>query len=79
MTTELETPRLLLKPLELTDADQIQALFPHWEIVRFLTKAVPWPYPPDGALTFLRDSAFPQWSVATPGTGRCASKKIRSS
>jgi [ribosomal protein S5]-alanine N-acetyltransferase len=59
MIAELETARLLLKPLELADAEQIQALFPHWEIVRYLTKAVPWPYPPDGALTFLRDSALP--------------------
>jgi ribosomal-protein-alanine N-acetyltransferase len=59
MTPILETARLLLKPLELADAGQIQALFPHWEIVRFLTKVVPWPYPPDGALTFLREAALP--------------------
>ena len=59
MTPELETARLLLRPLELADAEQIQALFPHWEIVRYLTKAVPWPYPPDGALTFLREAALP--------------------
>jgi RimJ/RimL family protein N-acetyltransferase len=59
MTPELETSRLLLKPLQLADAGQIQELFPHWEIVRFLTKAVPWPYPPDGALTFLREAALP--------------------
>ena len=59
MIVELETARLLLKPLELADAEQIQALFPQWEIVRYLTKAVPWPYPPDGALTFLRDAALP--------------------
>ncbi len=59
MTPELETARLLLKPLELADAEQIQALFPHWEIVRYLTKAVPWPYPPDGAVTFLREAALP--------------------
>ncbi len=25
----------------------MQILFPHWEIVRFLTKSVPWPYPPE--------------------------------
>jgi [ribosomal protein S5]-alanine N-acetyltransferase len=59
MIAELETARLLLKPLELADAGQIQLLFPHWEIVRYLTKAVPWPYPPDGALTFLCDAALP--------------------
>ena len=54
-----ETQRLLLRPLELADAPQIQAEFPHWEIVRFLQDRVPWPYPPDGALQFLRDIAVP--------------------
>ena len=59
MIAELENPRLLLKPLQLADAGAIQEYFPHWEIVRFLTKAVPWPYPSDGALTFLREVALP--------------------
>ncbi len=58
MRVEGRTRRLLLKPLELADADRIQELFPHWEIVRFLVNHVPWPYPPDGALKFLRDSAL---------------------
>lgn len=55
----LETPRLLLRPLELADAAQIQILFPHWEIVRYLRNAVPWPYPPDGALHYVREMALP--------------------
>jgi [ribosomal protein S5]-alanine N-acetyltransferase len=59
MTLLLETPRLLLRPLELADADQTQQLFPHWEIVRFLSTVVPWPYPPDGALAWYRDVALP--------------------
>lgn len=59
MTPTLETPRLLLRPLELADADQVQILFPHWEIVRYLNNRVPWPYPPDGARTFYRDAALP--------------------
>ena len=45
----LETARLLLRPPERADADQIQSLFSHWEIVRYLPSRVPWPYPPDGA------------------------------
>jgi len=45
--------------LELADAEQTQGLFPHWEIVRFLNSRVPWPYPPDGALAFLRDVSLP--------------------
>jgi len=59
MTPTLETPRLLLRPIELADAPQIQALFPQWEIVKYLADKVPWPYPADGALTFLRDIALP--------------------
>jgi [ribosomal protein S5]-alanine N-acetyltransferase len=58
-TPVLETPRLWLRPLELGDAPQIQAIFPQWEIVRYLASIVPWPYPDDGALTFCRDVALP--------------------
>ncbi len=60
MTPTLETPRLWLRPLELGDAPQVQAQFPHWEIVRYLSALVSWPYPPDGALTFYRDVALPK-------------------
>ena len=59
MAPTLETPRLLLRPLELADAAQIQVLFPHWEIVRYLRNVVPWPYPADGALQYVRDMALP--------------------
>jgi len=59
MPPTLETRRLWLQPLEIADAEQIQELFPHWEIVRFLAGRVPWPYPPDGARTYLRDVALP--------------------
>ena len=59
MTAVLETKRLWLRPLELADAAQIQILFPHWELVKFLAGRVPWPYPVDGALTYCRDIALP--------------------
>jgi ribosomal-protein-alanine N-acetyltransferase len=59
MTPALETARLLLRPIEIADAEQIQGIFPQWEIVKYLANKVPWPYPPDGALTFLRDIALP--------------------
>lgn len=61
----LETRCLFLKPLALDDAAAIQALFPHWEIVRYLTKRVPWPYPPDGALTYLHELALPGMAEGT--------------
>jgi len=48
-----------LRPLELADADQVQHLFPHWEIVKYLNDKVPWPYPADGARTFYEEVALP--------------------
>ena len=59
MTPTLETLRLLLRPLELADAEQVQAIFPHWEVVRFLAGRVPWPYPHDGAHHYIRNLALP--------------------
>jgi ribosomal-protein-alanine N-acetyltransferase len=56
---EMETRRLILRPLAIADAEQIQELFPHWEIVKHLNNIVPWPYPRDGALSFVRDVALP--------------------
>jgi RimJ/RimL family protein N-acetyltransferase len=60
MIREGTTERLILRPLELADAAQIQELFPQWEIVRYLLSRVPWPYPPDGAIRYCRDVALPQ-------------------
>ena len=59
MTPQLETLRLLLRPLELDDAVQLQKVFPQWEIVRYLAAVVPWPYPPDGAHKYIREMALP--------------------
>lgn len=55
----LGTKRLLLRPLELADAAQIQAIFPQWDIVKYLQDKVPWPYPANGAETYCRDMALP--------------------
>jgi ribosomal-protein-alanine N-acetyltransferase len=52
-TPVLHTPRLVLRPVRAKDAPVIQRRFPHWDVVRWLDKAVPWPYPADGAATYL--------------------------
>jgi RimJ/RimL family protein N-acetyltransferase len=52
----LETARLRLRPLEPRDATAIQRDFPDPEVVKCLHAGLPWPYPPDGAETFLRDA-----------------------
>ncbi len=58
-TPELETDRLLLRPLSVTDAPAIQRQFSRWEVVRLMSASIPWSYPEDGALRFLRDMALP--------------------
>lgn len=58
-TPTLETRRLSLRPLTLADSPAVQRIFPNWEIVKFLLSAVPWPYPEDGALEYIRDVALP--------------------
>lgn len=59
MVPEGSTARLVLRPLAIDDAPQIQAIFPQWEIVRYLLNVVPWPYPPDGAYQHLSQNALP--------------------
>jgi [ribosomal protein S5]-alanine N-acetyltransferase len=59
MNPTLETERLILRPLELADAERIQELFAQWEIVRLLNAKVPWPFPAQGALENIRDTALP--------------------
>lgn len=59
MPSSLETARLLLEPLQLTDAEQGQRIFPHWKIVRYLNNRVAWPYPADGVHAYYRDVALP--------------------
>ncbi|WP_447757860.1 GNAT family N-acetyltransferase [Sphingopyxis fribergensis] len=72
---ELVTNKLLLRPLTLGDHVAIQAIFPQWPIVRHLSSLVPWPYPDDGALIYVRDVALPavregrewHWSIRMRG------------
>jgi [ribosomal protein S5]-alanine N-acetyltransferase len=52
-TPVLHTARLTLRPLRVEDTETIQRRLPRWEIVRDLAAVVPWPYPEDGATTFM--------------------------
>jgi ribosomal-protein-alanine N-acetyltransferase len=51
---ELQTARLVLRPLSAADAAGVQKYFPHWDIVQNLVRTVPWPYPPDGAAQYIQ-------------------------
>ncbi len=73
-TPLLETPRLILRPIRADDAPAVQRRFPQWEIVRFLSAHVPWPYPPDGAaenmvdcLTELERREKFHWAITLKG------------
>lgn len=55
----LETKRLILRPVTQEDHQDVQNNFPHWDIVKYLNKNVPWPYPPDGAKGFLEHVLLP--------------------
>jgi [ribosomal protein S5]-alanine N-acetyltransferase len=61
----LETRRLTLRPLGLNDSEAVQRVFPRWEIVQFMSRMIPWPYPADGALTYIRDIAIPNMEAGT--------------
>jgi ribosomal-protein-alanine N-acetyltransferase len=52
-TPVLRTPRLVLRPVRSKDAPVIQRRFPRWDVVKWLNPNIPWPYPPDGAATFV--------------------------
>ena len=52
-TPTLLTKRLILRPLTMSDAPAIQRHFNNWNIIQHLAQVVPWPYPEDGAVTFI--------------------------
>jgi len=53
-TPTLHTDRLILRPLTPSDAPAIQRHFNNWSIIQNLASVVPWPYPDDGAETFIK-------------------------
>ena len=52
MTPTLQTARLIFVAA-LSDAPAIQRHFNNWNIIQHLASVVPWPYPEDGAETFI--------------------------
>ena len=52
-TPTLTTDRLVLRPLRASDAPAIQEHFARWSIIQYLSTDVPWPYPEDGAASFI--------------------------
>ena len=59
LTPTLETKRLILRPVTIDDAPDVQRLISNYEIVRYMG-SIPWPYPADGALQFYRERHLPK-------------------
>lgn len=76
MTPELETPRLLLRPLELADAAETQILFPQWEIVRYLANTSLGPIRQMARTPIIGMLPCQPSNVEMPGIGHCASKVL---
>lgn len=58
-TPALKTARLILRPVTREDAPAIQRHFAHWDIIKNLSCRVPWPYPEDGAISFITHTLLP--------------------
>jgi [ribosomal protein S5]-alanine N-acetyltransferase len=53
-TPTIQTERLILRPLALSDVPAIQRHFNNWNIIKNMATVVPWPYPDDGAEIFVK-------------------------
>lgn len=60
MIPQLESERLLLRGVELSDAPSYQKHFNDYEVISQLHSNVPWPYPSNGAEAFIRDFILPR-------------------
>lgn len=55
----LQTSRLILREILKSDEQAYRKHFVNYEVIRNLTRSVPWPYPEDGVIRYLRTDVFP--------------------
>ena len=72
---QLITERLLLSGLVEDDADSYEQHFADYEVVRWLTRTVPWPFPAGGVRSWICDQVLPVqgkerwvWGIFLPET-----------
>jgi ribosomal-protein-alanine N-acetyltransferase len=53
------TQRLTLRELIESDAPAYQRYFVNYEVIRHLAASVPWPYSPDGVISYVRSDILP--------------------
>lgn len=54
------TERLILKPIELSDAESYEKIFVDYEVISQLSALVPWPYPRGGVSKYLSELILPK-------------------
>lgn len=59
MTPILTTNRLILRPVTEIDIPAYKKYFCDYEVIRYLSYTVPWPYPDNGVESFLNTFIFP--------------------
>lgn len=57
---DLITERLLLRDISVRDADSYELHFVDYEVIRYLSERVPWPYPTEGIADFIRNDITPR-------------------
>lgn len=58
-----ETKRLVLRDHRASDIPSYQRYFDNYEVIRHLSRVVPWPYPADGVETFLKTVIDPHQGI----------------
>jgi len=53
------TSRLILREVTEADVPSYQKHFVDYEVIRHLAAGVPWPYPEDGVMSYLKSEIFP--------------------
>ena len=56
---QFETDRLILKAVTLDDAPAYEKHFIDYEVIRYLSSTVPWPYPQKGIIDFINNYIIP--------------------
>ena len=56
----LRTDRIYLRGVTLDDAEAYERHFVNYEVIRYLSNRVPWPYPAGGVRTFFKDFVLPR-------------------
>lgn len=61
--SEFRTKRLILKGISLEDEPSYTKHFVDYEVIRYLSRTVPWPYPENGVKHYLKNVILPKQGI----------------